>query len=60
LDKELTKEECETVLRALGTYQIHLYDEMKLKSESLASLQLESNHVTQAIKKIHGVLEEKR
>jgi len=55
--KELTKEEIETALRALGTYQIHLYDEMKLKPESVAALQLESKRVSQAIKKLHSSIE---
>jgi len=59
LDSDLTKEESETVLKALGMYQIHLYDEIKLKPDSVATLQLESKRVSQAIKKIHGTLEEK-
>ncbi len=40
-------------------YQIHLYDEMKLKPESVATLQLESKRTSQAIKKIHGTIEQK-
>ena len=59
LAKDLTKEESETVLKALGMYQIHLYDEIKLKPDSASTLQLESKRVSQAIKKIHGSLEEK-
>jgi len=60
LDKDLTKEESETVLKALGMYQIHLYDEIKLKPDSVAVLQLESKRASLAIKKIHGALEKKR
>jgi hypothetical protein len=59
VDKELTREEIETVLKALGMYQIHLYDEMKLKPESLTTLNEESQHASQAIKKIHGSIESK-
>jgi len=59
VEKELTKEESETVLKALGMYQIHLYDEMKLKPESVAALSSESQHASQAIKKIHGSIEAK-
>jgi hypothetical protein len=59
VDKELTREEMETVLKALGMYQIHLYDEMKLKPESATTLSEESKHASQAIKKIHGSIEAK-
>jgi hypothetical protein len=58
-DKKLTKEESETALRALGMYQVHLFDEMKLKPGSIAEIQMESKRATQAIKKIHAAIEEK-
>jgi hypothetical protein len=60
-DTNLTQGECEVVLRALGSYQIHLFDEMKKgegeKSVLAGQLKQESDLVTSAIKKIHRVLE---
>ena len=47
---ELTKEEKESVLRALGHYQIHLFDEMT--NYPRLDLSSESNNITIAIKKI--------
>ncbi|HYB04158.1 MAG TPA: hypothetical protein VED17_06840 [Nitrososphaerales archaeon] len=53
----LTRDECEVVLKALGAYQIHLYDEIKNQTKRLDSsdstAQMESNLITSAIKKIH-------
>lgn len=52
---ELTRDEKESVLRALGYYQVHLYDEMKNNTES--SFATESQNITMAIKKIHQTIE---
>ncbi len=52
---ELTKEEKESVLRALGYYQIHLFDEKA--NNPKFDLSSESNNVTIAIKKIHQTIE---
>lgn len=52
---ELTKQEKESVLRALGHYQIYLYDEMTKNPKS--DLKSESNNITSAIKKIHQTIE---
>ena len=52
---ELTKEEKESVLRALGHYQIHLFDEMT--NNPRLDLSSESNNITIAIKKIHQTME---
>ena len=53
---ELTTEETELVLRALGYYQIHLFDEMP-KSADADGLKSESQNVTNVIKKIHKTIE---
>ena len=54
---DLSVEEKEAVLRALGFYQIHLFDEMKSKLGSDSSGTIESQRVTSAIKKIHKSIE---
>jgi hypothetical protein len=52
---ELTREEKESVLRALGYYQVHLFDEISAgKSQDLRG---ESERVSSAIKKIHKSIE---
>jgi hypothetical protein len=63
IEGSLTRDEYQVVLKALGAYQIHLYDEMKNQmtdpsraSESTA--RIESNLITNAIKKIHRDLED--
>ena len=57
---DLSVEEKEAVLRALGFYQIHLFDEMKLKPDSASSGKIESQRVTSAIKKIHKSIEPRK
>lgn len=59
---ELNLEERHAVLRALGYYQIHLFDEISKKSsaEEKAELQGESANTTSAIKKIHRTIEDKK
>ena len=61
-DANLTAEECEATLRALGAYQIRLFDTMRdAKPESAFSSgetpKHESDLITNAIKKIHRLLE---
>ncbi len=57
-NSELTEEEKQVVLRALGYYQVHLFDEMASKKENDASsLRAESQLATSAIKKIHKTIE---
>ncbi len=58
-DTDLTAGECEIVLKALGSYQVHLYDQMKETPLDISSsLKVESDLATSAIKKIHRVLED--
>ena len=59
----MTTEEYEVVLKALGIYQIQLFDQLRQLETGKAngtstSLQAESDLVTSAIKKIHRDLEE--
>jgi hypothetical protein len=58
-DSELTLSECEIVLRALGSYQIQLFDKMSSQStkEARDSILGESNLVSSAIKKVHHLME---
>lgn len=58
---ELTKEEKESVLRALGYYQIRLFDEMRNtgQKESQLNSNSEAENITSAIKKIHKSLDGK-
>jgi hypothetical protein len=63
VEGKLTTEEYEVVLKALGVYQIQLFDNLKQietgkDKGSNASFQVESNLVSSAIKKIHRDLEE--
>ncbi|MDG6994341.1 MAG: hypothetical protein JRN52_00340 [Nitrososphaerota archaeon] len=53
---ELSVAEKESILRALGYYQIHLFDQISEKSTE--ELQSESEKVTSAIKKVHKTIEE--
>ena len=48
------------MLKALGEYQINLFDKMKgsIDPTSKSSLKSESDRVTTAIKKIHHMMEE--
>jgi hypothetical protein len=57
---ELTKEEKEAVLKALGYYQVHLFDKINEKHETDHSLKAESQVITSAIKKIHKTIEDPR
>lgn len=59
-DKTLSARECETILKALSSYQIHLYDKMKGNESLIQSdfIKLEADLVTSAIKKIHSIMEE--
>ncbi len=52
---ELTREEKESVLKALGYYQVHLFD--KMSGNDSQDLKSESERVTSAIKKIHKSIE---
>lgn len=54
---ELSVEEKESILRALGYYQIHLYDQMSKGEKTRDEIQNESKMVTSAIKKIHKTIE---
>lgn len=54
---ELSVAEKESILRALGYYQVHLFDKIS-EGKSREELQLESQKVTSAIKKIHKTIEE--
>ncbi|MCL4518038.1 MAG: hypothetical protein M1587_02445 [Thaumarchaeota archaeon] len=56
--KELTVEEKESVLRALGYYQVYLFDRLRDGKESKKDLDSESQRITSAIKKIHKTIEE--
>ena len=56
--KELTVDEKESVLRALGYYQVYLFDKLRDGKESKKDLDSESQRVTSAIKKIHKTIEE--
>lgn len=55
---ELTVEEKEVILRALGYYQIHLFDET-VKNSVNDSMRSESRVVSSVIKKIHKTIEKK-
>lgn len=55
---QLSIEEKESILRALGHYQIYLFDEMSKGEKPLEEIQKESQKVTSAIKKIHKTIEE--
>ena len=59
---ELARDEIEAILRGLGFYQIHLFDEMekakKQNSENdIASIRAEAQKITSAIKKVHKLIE---
>lgn len=57
---DLTIGECEVMLEALGYYQIRLYDQIKSKESSgdFATLEQQSDLVSNLIKKIHRILED--
>jgi len=59
-DSNLSVAECEIIMKALSSYQIHLYDMMKRKESPAESdpIKLEVDAVTNAIKKIHRVMKE--
>lgn len=57
IDSDLSVEEKEAVLRALGLYQIRLFDEMKEHPETRPAKTVESQRITSAIKKIHKSIE---
>ena len=54
---ELTREEKEATLRALGYYQIHLFDEISRGSDNAPDHRLESKLISNSIKKIHKSIE---
>jgi hypothetical protein len=63
VDTVLTSDECQAALRALGSYQVHLFDLMNEKGAagnvtSSFSAKIESDLITSAIKKIHRTLED--
>jgi hypothetical protein len=60
VNPDLTPEEKEVVLRALGYYQIRLFDEMQSKPGESSSGAIESQKVTSAIKKIHKSIEPRK
>jgi hypothetical protein len=57
---ELTREEKGAVLRALGYYQVYLFDKIGKESGADPSLKTESQMITSAIKKIHKTIEDIR
>jgi hypothetical protein len=59
-DSELTPEESKVVLKALGSYQIQLYDKLSQNEAGVAreNLREESDLVSSSIKKIHHMLED--
>ncbi len=61
---DLTAGECQVVLKALGEYQIRLFDKMKEKETGdiagRALLKAESDQVSASIKKIHRLMEESK
>ncbi len=50
---DLNLEEIELVLKALGYYQVHLFDELSSEAADKHLVQAETRNVTNAIKKIH-------
>ena len=56
-DLPLTEDEKRAILRALGYYQVHLFDEMMKNKEDTGSLKADSLLATSAIKKIHKTIE---
>ena len=57
---DLTPEESQAVLRALGYYQVHLFDEIskrKASGDDVSMLEGDSKNSTSAIKKIHKMIE---
>jgi hypothetical protein len=60
ISSDLDVQEKEAVLRALGFYQIRLFDEMKENPETSSTKAIESQRVTSAIKKIHKSIEAKK
>ena len=54
---DLTIEEKEATLRALGYYQVHLFDEISKGSENEADHRIESKLISSSIKKIHKTIE---
>ncbi len=54
---DLTSEEFEISLKALGYYQVHLFDELSKENSNREALEIEMKTATKAIKKIHGILE---
>ncbi len=60
INSDLSVEEKEVVLRALGFYQIRLFDEMKELPETASTKSIESQRITSAIKKIHKSIEPKK
>jgi len=61
VNTDLTTDECQVVLKALGEYQIRLFDKMKEKElgdiAGKALLKAESDQVSASIKKIHRLME---
>ena len=52
---ELSPDEKELILKALSYYQIHLFDELRKKSNEAANV--EYKKTTSVIKKMHGSIE---
>jgi hypothetical protein len=56
-ETELNKTEKQAILRALGYYQIHLFDELQKAGSSAPTTKAESELVSSLIKKIHRGIE---
>ena len=57
VDSDLNAEEIEIVMRALGLYQIHLFDELSKATADRTKLQMQSDLTTASIKKLHKLHE---
>ena len=56
---ELDAQEIEVILKALGYYQIHLFDEMSKHGREESALRAQARDATTAIKKVHKLHEAK-
>lgn len=56
---ELDAQEIEVILKALGYYQIHLFDEMSKHGREESTLRDQVKDATTAIKKVHKLHEAK-
>lgn len=56
-DTDLNAEEIELVMKALGYYQIHIFDELSKATSNKSELETLSKRVTASIKKLHKLHE---